>query len=411
MGQTASESGEQVLIIGGGPAGSTSAMHLLERGFAPLLVESDTFPRFHIGESLTTECVDALNRLGLQEQLIALRAPRKQGVRIFAKHPENSFFVGAGDAWQVERARFDLMMLETAVARGATRVHGKVTHLEHDGQHWHVTISLNDGGIDHATTRFVIDGSGQNRFSLRKGLLGEATEGGYSRQVAFFSQFENIASKPEDAFDTLIFHRECHEWAWMIPLSETVMSVGLVVPVTTFKENKQPPDVFFDTHLMEFSASLVGRLTGARRVGKVRTISNYSYRVETYAKNGLFCVGDSHAFIDPIFSFGVEFAVCEAAYAAEAIAACREASDTASWRRHADRYMQVTSQGQRVIEDLLDYFWRHPWGFANMAHVRHREEFLEIFAGRIYETQPGEGLKRMRATLQGATAKAVGCGR
>jgi len=383
-------------------------MHLLARGFAPLLVESDCFPRFHIGESLTTECVDALNRLGLEEELLGLSAPRKQGVRIFSKHPENSFFVGAGDAWQVERSRFDLMMLEAAVARGAVRTHGKVTHLEHDGQHWHAKISLNEGGVDHVTTRFVIDGSGQNRFSIRNGLLGATIEGTYSRQIAFFSQFEDIARQPTDSFDTLIFHRDIHEWAWMIPLSETLTSVGLVLPVKAFKENKRLPDVFFDSHLQGFVAPLVERLAGANRVGKVRTISNYSYRAEVYARDGLFCVGDSHAFIDPIFSFGVEFAVCEAAYAAEAIVACSEAGDSAAWKEPMDRYMQVTSQGQRVIEDVLDYFWQYPWGFANMAHVRHREEFLEIFAGRIYEIAAGEGLRKMRASLPGAAACSVG---
>ena len=95
-------------------------------GVKPVIIEAETFPRYHIGESLTTECVDALGRLDLVEKLNKLKAPQKKGVRIFSKHPKNSFYVGAGDAWQVERATFDGMMLETAVERGAEHFQGKV---------------------------------------------------------------------------------------------------------------------------------------------------------------------------------------------------------------------------------------------------------------------------------------------
>ena len=110
---------EPAIIVGGGPAGCASALNLIHAGLEPTIIEAEAFPRFHIGESLTTECTDALNRLGLRAELANLAAPRKTGVRIFSANPENSFYVGAGDAWQVERARFDEMLLETAVKRGA----------------------------------------------------------------------------------------------------------------------------------------------------------------------------------------------------------------------------------------------------------------------------------------------------
>lgn len=393
-----SEHREKVLIIGGGPAGCASAMNLLREGFAPVIVESETFPRFHIGESLTTEGVHTLNRLGLQRELERLCAPRKQGVRIFSKHPQNSFFVGAGDAWQVERAAFDKMLLDVACERGAGLLRGKVATLQRHGECWSAEVETADGGSETHSARFVIDASGQQRFSVRQGLLGPINDGDYARQIAFYSQFENVTRKAEDKFDTLIHHRETYEWVWMIPLSKDITSIGMVLPVDMYKADKKSAEAFLDEHLQVFSEPLSARVHGARRVGPVRTTSNYSYRIREYAKDGLFCVGDSHAFIDPIFSFGVEFAVKEAEYVAQAIEACR-VSDAADWAQHAERYMQLTSSGQQVIEDMLAYFWRYPWGFANMAHIRYKDEFLEIFAGRIYEIEAGEGLRKMRATL------------
>ena len=389
---------DRVLIIGGGPAGSTSAMNLIAEGMTPIIVESVGFPRFHIGESLTTECVHALNRLGLEAALQTLRAPQKQGVRIFSKHPQNSFFVGAGDAWQVERARFDQMLLETAVARGAQLIHGKVVALRREDGEWLADIALPDEPQQTIHAHFVIDASGQDRFSVRQGILGPIREGDYARQIAFFSQFEGVERQPNDHFDTLIHHRGDFEWVWMIPLSEQVTSIGLVLPVEAFKTRKQPAEQFLDTGLANFSVPVAERVGNARRVGPVRTMSNYSYRIDEFARDGLFCVGDSHAFIDPIFSFCVEFVVKEAEYVRRAIVACRD-SDPREWPAHAVQYMRVTTDGQRVVEDMLAYFWKYPWGFAHMAHVRHKDEFLEIFAGRIYEIDPGEGLNKMRATL------------
>ncbi len=390
--------GEKVIIIGGGPAGSASAMNLLQLGFDPVIVESDVFPRFHIGESLTTECVDALYRLGLERELEALGAPKKNGVRIFSRHPENSFYVGAGDAWQVERARFDAMMLDVAIQRGAHYLPGRVVRLTRENSGWQLEIQQADGQTATEVAGFVIDASGQKRFSYRQGLWPSLTEGGYAHQIALFSQYQQVMRQPGDHFDTLIFHRDRHEWCWMIPLSETVTSIGLVLPVHTYKKEKQSADQYLDDNLATFSEPLDLRFKQASRVGAVRVISNYSYQIDQYAANGLYCVGDSHRFIDPIFSFGVEFAVVEAAYAARAIAACSRCEPD-QWAQHEQKYQQITTSAQNVIHDMLAYFWAHPWGFANMAHIRYRDEFLEIFAGRIYEREEGAGLKRMRAAL------------
>lgn len=387
------------MVIGGGPAGTASAMHLLAHGFRPVIIEEDSFPRFHIGESLTTECVNALNRLGLDRRLRELSPPRKTGVRIFSSHPENCFYVGAGDAWQVERAPFDAMMLDEAIARGARHIHGRATAIERDGDAWHLSIEQRGGDRSVLIARFVIDASGQQRFCQKRGLFGNVVEGDYARQISFFSQFEGTSCSESDGHDTLIFHRDHHQWVWMIPLSETVTSIGLVVPVERFKQSQLGMEAFLEQGITGFSEPLQKRVHASRRIGEVRAVSNYSFTIEEYCRDGLFCVGDSHRFIDPIFSFGVQFAVMEAEYAARAIATCANTSDQSAWPAIHQHYMQVTREAQDVIQDLLTYFWAHPWGFANLAHQRFPREFLEIFAGRVYEIEPGEGLIRMREAI------------
>lgn len=390
---------ETVLIMGGGPAATASAMNLLKLGFQAMIIESETFPRFHIGESLTTECVDALNRLGLEQALKKLKAPRKKGVRIFSHHPENSFYVGAGDAWQVERAKFDDMMLREAKLRGAQHITGRVQNIHQEESLWRITVQTVHG-LKNFSSRFVIDATGQQRFTQKKDLWSTLENGGYAHQVALFGQFDGVQHADTDMHDTLIFHRENHEWAWMIPLNEVTTSIGLVLPIEDFKKSGLTMNDFFMDHIQCFSAPLIQRTQNIKQVGKVRAVSNYSFSIAEYARDGLFCVGDSHRFIDPIFSFGVQFAVVEAEYAAQAILQCSQSNnDIQQWPPIHQQYMHITTQAQNVIQDLLSYFWKHPWGFANMAHQRYNDEFLEIFAGRIYEIEPGTGLTKIRKVL------------
>ena len=389
---------EQVIIIGGGPAGSCSALNLLKAGLQPVIIETETFPRFHIGESLTTECTDALTRLGLKSEIEKLNPARKKGVRIFSGHPKNSFYVGAGDAWQVKRADFDKMLLDMAQHRGAIHINGQALQLIREQDQWIVQVKLNDGTLEKLSARFLIDASGQRRFSYRQGLTSKLVEGDYSHQIAFFSHYKNVKKMPMDNNDTLIFHRSGHQWCWIIPLSDEITSIGLVTPVSKYKSEKLPAEQFIQNALEKFSQPLNVRFDCAQRTTPVRTLANYSYQIEDYAHQGLYCVGDSHRFIDPIFSFGVEFAVLEAEYMAKAVRHCMN-KDSHHWQNFEKHYMHVTSTAQNVISDLLSYFWAHPWGFANMAHHRHKDEFLEIFAGRIYEIEAGAGLKKMRASL------------
>lgn len=389
---------EKVIIIGAGPAGTASAMNLLQCGLQPVIVEQEAFPRFHVGESLSVECVNALNRLGLEEVFNKINAPLKKGARAFSKNSQSNFYVGAGTARQVERSKLDAMMLETSIERGAGHIQGRAKKLCFENDIWQLDIELPDKEILSLKSRFVIDASGQKRFAQRQGLLAPEQASGYERQIALFSQFKGIKKNPEDQNDTLLFHGDKHEWCWLIPISDEVTSIGTVLLVEDFKKMTGSTADFFDSRLAEFSVPLEERIATAERIGKVGAISNYSYKLNGYANRGLICVGDSHCFLDPILSFGVQFAVQEAELAAKTIQAC-STDKVPRWNAHFQEYMAITSAALNVIDDMLRYFWKYPLGYSRIVHIRHKDEFREIFAGRFYAMEAGPGLQSMRTSL------------
>src|SRR4030095_11285181 len=125
-----------VLIMGGGPGGAAAAMFLTQEGIKPIVLEQETFPRFHIGESMTGEAGQLLRRLGLEEKMLSANYPVKHGVKVYGAEAVNSWFIPVsartpdwklmpGTTWQVRRSHFDGMMLQEAQARGATVVRGK----------------------------------------------------------------------------------------------------------------------------------------------------------------------------------------------------------------------------------------------------------------------------------------------
>lgn len=135
-------------------------------------------------------------------------------------------------------------------------------------------------------------------------------------------------------------------------------------------------------------------------VEEVRAISNYSYHIKKYTGKGFLCVGDSHRFVDPIFSFGLHFAVSEARLASEAIKKYLS-GETAQKENPLAAYQELTEKGQDVIQSLLDSFWNHPFAFAFFTHSRYRQDIIDIFAGRIYREEPSPGLIAMRKLVDG----------
>ena len=397
-----------VAIVGGGPGGAAAAIYLARKGINSVIIEKEPPPRYHIGESMTGECGQRVRELGLGEWMMECKHPHKFGVRVYGPDGKNSFFVpvmerdrnkqlNAGQTWQVRRDIFDQKMLEKAQEMGAEIVFGKAGKVLMDGEAvTGVTAELENGKIEKISSRVVIDASGQSTFLHGAGILGHKDRGNYDSQIAIFSQVKGgLRDEGKDRDNTQILYRDKNHWAWYIPLDEEVVSVGVVVPVQYFKSRKEDMDSFFRRELHELHPELKRRLENYEVVEEVRACSNYSYEINRYVGNGYLCVGDSHRFIDPVFSFGLHFAIHEGEKAADAIAE-HFASGMKMTDNTFDEYQRVCNLGMDTIQELIDAFWNNPLGFAYCVHHQHTEDCIDLFAGRVYNETPNQGLQTMK---------------
>ena len=406
----------KVVIVGGGPGGSTAALYLLKKGIQPVIVEKEAFPRYHIGESMVGTSAVLLEELGLTGEMERLQFPIKHGVKVYGK---NDWFVPVmgrdedgelQDAitYQVRRDEFDELLLDTAVARGATLVHGQAMDpiVDDGGAVRGVTVRLADGsGIETIESEMLLDCSGSGTFLASKGVTGPKYIGNYDRQIAIFSQLadgirDKGGARIDDPGNTLIFYKEKHHWAWWIPLDEKVVSVGVVIPAEYFKDTGESREDFLKREIMELHPELTRRIPEVNLVEEVRAIKNYSYQVRQFTGPGYACIGDAHRFLDPIFSFGLYVSMNEAKLIAPLVKEMID-GDLEDPERALAEYERYVEEGIDVLEDALDGFWEHPFAFALLTHDRYFGQMVDIFAGRIYRTdgQPSRVTKAFRQLL------------
>ena len=420
------QSKHDVVIVGGGPGGAATALYLLKAGLRPAIIEKEGFPRYHIGESLTGECGACLRRLGLEEMMTGEKYPVKYGVKVWGAGGRNSFWVEVRErrppeyqqrpttTWQVKRSRFDQILLETAIARGADYFPGEaVMPLVEGDRVTGVQFRTPEGKLHDVKGEVVVDASGQGTFLANKGLTSRKERGEFDRQVAIFSQLVGLkrddgAGTDEKPGNTLIFYRQKHHWSWFIPLDDEVVSVGVVTPSDYFTEKKMSKPDFLREELVSLNPELTNRITNLNFVEEARAASNYSYWCRHFTGKGFLCVGDSHRFIDPIFSFGLFFAVKEAQFASETLVRYFN-GETRDLDNPFAEYEALVDSGQYVIQNLVDCFWYFPLAFQMLVHRSHQEQMIDLFAGRIYgEMLHGnDGVPAMRKLLATRKPEAI----
>ncbi|HLJ09848.1 MAG TPA: NAD(P)/FAD-dependent oxidoreductase [Planctomycetaceae bacterium] len=317
-----------VVVIGGGPAGSTVSTLIAQRGYRVALFERERFPRFHIGESLIPETYWVLERLKMLEKMRASRFVKKYSVQ----------FVNAGgklsapfyfwdnkphecsQTWQVVRSEWDLMMLRNAQEQGVD-VHEETRVLEvlFDGERAvGVRIQEADGSQREVSARVVVDASGQsallqNRFKLRvwdpvlnKGAIWTYWEGAY-----------RDSGRDEGA--TLVVQTANKKgWFWYIPLHDNTVSVGVVAPFEYLFKGRGSHEQTYEEEVERCPAVKQRVSTGRRKTGYFAT-KDYSYRSRQVAGEGWVLVGDAFGFLDPLYSSGVLLALKSGELAADAI--------------------------------------------------------------------------------------------
>lgn len=409
---------EDVVIIGGGPAGSATAMFLLREGIKPLIIEAENFPRYHIGESMTGAAGQVMRDLGFEAELYRRKHPTKLGVKVYGQSKRGSWWVPVTardkdwnlvptDTWQVRRSEFDRMMLDAAIERGARLLPGKATKplRSDDGAVVGVEVRPKDGGTLHVGSQVLLDCSGQATWLANLGVAGPKFLGAYDKQIAIFSQVANAIrddgrTRETHPDNTVILYAKKHHWAWFIPLDSEVVSVGVVSPSAYFLDKKENQRDYLIRELRELHPELSRRLPDIKLVEDVHVIPNYSYQVKKFTGKGFICIGDAHRFVDPIFSFGLTVAMREAQLAAPVVRAYLEGQDRDKPNPFATHQL-MCEKGIDILEDSLDCFWEQPLAFAMFTHLRFSEHMTDMFAGRIYphERQPSPAIAAFRRML------------
>lgn len=407
----------EVIIVGGGPAGATSALSLAREGIRTVILEQEPFPRYHIGESLTGAGGSVLRELGLAQEMYTRQYPTKYGVKVYGNSPRGSWWVPVMDrdaqgrlfpcdTWQIRRSAFDTMLLEAAVASGASLMPGKaiMPRVHDDGTVQGVQARLPNGRLLEIEAQMVLDCSGQATFLANAGgVTGPKYLGNYDKQIAIFSQVVGAIRDDGDTRElhrdnTLIFIAKKFHWAWFIPLDEEVVSVGIVVPAAYFQAQRESKQAFFVRALHELHPELQRRLPERTLVEDVRAIPNYSYQVRHFCGRGFLCIGDSHRFIDPIFSHGLTIALREAQLAVPRVKAYLEGAYRDMFNPFAE-YQLICEQAIDIVEDTIDLFWEKPLTFGALAHYFYKAELIDVLAGRIYEGQPSPAVLSARKSL------------
>ena len=315
-----------VLVIGGGPAGSTISSLLAARGWQVTLLEKDRHPRFHIGESLLPMNLPILERLGVLERVreIGVFKPAAE----FYSHREAGkmqtfYFNRALDetckhAFQVRRSEFDHLLLKNSAKQGVAVHEGvRVTEVTFRRGTTSTVRALDaDGQERQWEAGFLVDASGRNAFLSTR--LGFKQKNQKHNSAAVFGHFKGARRRAgRDAGNTGLYWFG-HGWFWMIPLRDDVMSVGAVCWPDYLKTRRNSLEAFlWDT--IALCPGVQDRMKQAELIGKATATGNYSYRSKRMWGQGYLLLGDAYAFVDPVFSAGVYLAMNSAELGAKAV--------------------------------------------------------------------------------------------
>ena len=384
----------EVLVVGGGPAGSTIAALLAERGRNVLLVEKTHHPRFHIGESLLPANAELFDRLGVREEVERFGMAKYGAEFVSPDHDHQAMieFAEAWDksmpyAWQVRRSELDELLFRNAAKKGARVLEGcRVRKVEFDSEGASVEAELDDGAKQSWRTRFLVDATGRdtllaNQFRCKK----KNPKHNSSALYGHFTGAKRLAGRLEGNITIFWFD---HGWFWQIPLADGVTSVGAVCwPYYLKSRNKPLPEFFRDT--IALCPALAERLAGAELVSEVHATGNYSYSSRISSGERYLLLGDAYAFIDPVFSSGVLLAMQSGFAGAEVVeAALATPRRAAAARRRFDRVMRRGPREFswfifRVSSPTMREFLMAP-----QNPLRVKEALISLLAGDIFGKTP-----------------------
>lgn len=328
------------IVVGSGPAGSTAACGLAQRGRRVIVLDRESFPRYAVGESMLPFCYFPLREIGMLDKMKSSTFVNKYSVQFVREDGRVSapfYFVDhmqheAGKTWQVERSEFDAMLLDHARESGAeVRTGVTVTDLLRDesGAVTGVRASDDEGDFElHAP--ITVDASGQHSFAATR--LGWRIMDQNLKKVALWTYYEGAMRDPgRDAGATTVAYVGGKNWFWYIPLQNDRVSVGIVGARDYLYDGTRDRDEIFQREIVK-NPWIREHLAPGKRVEDYFVTGDFSYRSKYCATDGLVLAGDAFSFLDPVFSSGLFLALQMGVMAAETIDQALTDNDVRAWR-------------------------------------------------------------------------------
>ena len=396
---TLQEQAYDVIVIGGGPAGSTVATLVAQQGYRVLLLERDSNPRFKVGESLIPASYWTFERLGMLEKLKASHFPKKYSVQFYSQSGKASapFYFYENDphessmTWQVLRSEFDDMLLENALEKGVEIRRGVSVHsvlFEKDRAVGVRTRSTNRGSVDlHG--KVIADSTGQSALISRRLKINDTEP--ELRKASIYTHFEGgIRDEGINEGATLILHTENKDsWFWYIPLPYNRVSVGVVGSIDYLLQDRRSDgdqldaEAIFNAEL-EKCPALKWRIDNAKQLFPVKTTKDFSYRAQQIAGNGWVLVGDAFGFLDPVYSTGLFLALKSGEMAADAINDALESGDLSGER--LGQFGTEFVKGMESFRKLVYAFYTKEFSFAKFLKQfpECQQGIVDILSGSVF---------------------------
>lgn len=317
-----------VIVVGGGPAGSTTGALLAEKGHDVLVLEKEKFPRYHVGESLMPFCYFPLERLGLVDTLMESGNPRKYCVQFvrqdgFLSQPFyffQHFDHPSSTTWQVWRSEFDKMIMDKARENGASVLEETQAKslIKSDNRVEGVVVESKDLGKLELRAPLVIDASGRDCFAAHKEKW--LVRDPELKKIALWTYYKGAKRDPGlDEGATTVAYLPGKGWFWYIPLSGDMVSVGIVAEHQYLFNGSTKDHAEIFQREVQNNEWIKEHLAEGEQTGEYRVTGDYSYRNRYCAIDGLALAGDALGFLDPVFSSGVFLALKSGVMLADAV--------------------------------------------------------------------------------------------
>lgn len=379
-----------VIVIGGGPAGSTCALLLARQGFKVCLLEKARHPRFHIGESILPRTMPMLQELGLADAVAKLPQVPKLGAEFGFGNDfhtmQFSFIDGpllpSFPVFNIERSVFDKLLIDEARGAGATVFEETAVKK---------ILKLEEGAVEVVTTddrtfsgRMLMDASGHGTVVARHFGTRKNFDDPELQKVAYFQHFDNVERLPGEAEGHPSIFMADEGWFWMIRLNERVTSVGFVTRPSFVRQIDVAPNRLLQWAIARCPV-VRHRMRDASGPAENHVLADFSYRCDPIAGPGFFMVGDAAAFLDPIFSTGVTLALVGANEASKhATKILRGEIDPA---RSRDEYTRFVTGSTAVFWRLIRKYYRHSFRelFMNgQGPVKVHKAIISVLAGQVF---------------------------